>query len=215
MAGVRSFHRYRGETSFTMHRFIAILKEQIPEIAPTQTRYRVTQIPTDRTIRFYTANGLVDKPASHEGTRALYGYRHLLQVLAIKYLQSHYLPLVKIRSLVQNVGNRDLELLIPDIAPVTATHRLIAREDRRLLDRPFPFPAKSPTPGPQAPSAVPGLQPDVPSSIDAWHRLEIGPGIELHIHATALSPENRERLRGALLRELGVLRGWYGGEDTH
>ena len=65
-----------------------------------------------------------------EGSHARYGYRHLLQVMAIKYLQSQYLPLVKIRSLVENISNRDLELLIPEIAPVTAAHRGIARADR-------------------------------------------------------------------------------------
>jgi len=53
--------------------------------------------------------------------------------MAIKYLQSQYLPLVKIRSLVENISNRDLELLIPEIAPVTAAHRGIARADRVVM----------------------------------------------------------------------------------
>ena len=48
---------------------------------------------------------------------------------------------------------------------------------------------------------------------DTWRRVEIGPGIELHVHAAALSETDIERLRGALLRELGVLRGWFGDEE--
>ena len=137
MASVRSFHRYRGESSFTMSQFIAILREQLPQVAPSQTKYRVTEIPSERTIRFYTANKLVDKPVATEGAHARYGYRHLLQVLSIKYLQSQYLPLVKIRSLVENVSNRDLELLIPEISTVTAAHRGFAREDRPVVENSF------------------------------------------------------------------------------
>ena len=37
--------------------------------------------PTERTIRFYVTRGLVSPPEGR-GTAAVYGYRHLLQVLA-------------------------------------------------------------------------------------------------------------------------------------
>ena len=210
MASVRPFHRYRGESSLTMSQFIAILREQLPQVAPTQTKYRVTEIPSERTIRFYTANKLVEKPVAKEGSHARYGYRHLLQVMAIKYLQSQYLPLVKIRSLVENISNRDLELLIPDIAPVTAAHRGIARADRLVVENSF-LPQtfafhyrqlKQET----APADQISDDEDLP---DTWRRIEIGPGIELHVYASALTGTDIERLRGMLLRELGVLRGWF------
>src|SRR4029077_2791466 len=42
--------------------------------------------PTERTIRFYVTRGLVSAPEGR-GTAAVYGYRHLLQVLAIKLRQ--------------------------------------------------------------------------------------------------------------------------------
>ena len=42
--------------------------------------------PTERTIRFYVARGLVSPPDGR-GTAAVYSYRHLLQVLAIKLRQ--------------------------------------------------------------------------------------------------------------------------------
>ena len=42
--------------------------------------------PTERTIRFYVAQGLVSPPEGR-GTAATYSYRHLLQVLAIKLRQ--------------------------------------------------------------------------------------------------------------------------------
>lgn len=214
MATVRPFHRYRGESSLTMSQFIAILREQLPQVAPTQTKYRVTEIPSERTIRFYTANKLVDKPVPREGAHARYGYRHLLQVMAIKYLQSQYLPLVKIRSLVENISNRDLELLIPEIAPVTATHRGIARADRLVgensfLSQAFTFNARQ-----LKHETVPvDTGRDEGETPDTWRRVEIGPGIELHVHAAALAGTDIERLRGMLLRELGVLRGWFPDQE--
>ncbi len=42
--------------------------------------------PSERTIRFYVARGLVSPPDGR-GTAAVYSYRHLLQVLAIKLRQ--------------------------------------------------------------------------------------------------------------------------------
>ncbi len=215
MASVRPFHRYRGESSFTMSQFLAILREQLPQVAPSQTKYRVTVMPNERTIRFYTANSLVDKPVAREGSHPRYGYRHLLQIMAIKYLQSQYLPLVKIRSLVENSSNRDLELLIPEIAPVTAAHRGIAREDRLVIEnsflpKVFTFNSRQP-PGEQAP---PDGTSDENFTHNTWRRVEIGPRIELHVHTATLLDQDIERLRGMLLRELGVLRGWFGAEKT-
>lgn len=216
MAVVRPFHRYRGETSLTLPRLLTILKELLPIIAPEQTRYRVTTVPTERTIRFYTTQGLVDNPLGREGQFSLYGYRHLLQILAVKYLQSHYLPLRKIRSIVRNAGNRELEQLMPEIAPSSWTHLGFTRDDRRVGPN-SKAPASPVAPGAAA-SPAPGLAEEIPdvatdppveSAADSWHRLEVAPGIELHVHAAALTTTNRERLRGALLRELGVLRGWF------
>lgn len=210
MASVRPFHRYRGESSFTLPQIVGILKEQIPQVVPAQTKYKVTDVPTERTIRFYTARGLVDKPVGRDGANSRYGYRHVLQVLAVKYLQSHYLPLVKIKSLVANVSNRDLELMIPDIVPISAAHRGLAREDRRIVEQSLrPVPAQ-----PRASSAAAAPEEDANAiPHDAWHRIEVTPGVELHIHTAALTAENRERLRGALLREIGTLRGWLSPRD--
>ncbi|HLS48211.1 MAG TPA: MerR family transcriptional regulator, partial [Gemmatimonadales bacterium] len=42
--------------------------------------------PSERTIRFYVARGLVSPPEGR-GTAAVYTYKHLLQVLAIKLRQ--------------------------------------------------------------------------------------------------------------------------------
>lgn len=49
---------------------------------------RVREVPDRRTIRWYTTIGLLDRPAAMRGRTALYGRRHLLQLVAIKRLQA-------------------------------------------------------------------------------------------------------------------------------
>src|SRR5687768_15752223 len=51
---------------------------------PTNASARA--VPSARAVRFYVANRLLDRPEG-AGTAATYGYRHLLQLLAIKIRQ--------------------------------------------------------------------------------------------------------------------------------
>src|ERR1051326_3277724 len=53
-----------------------------------QQSRRVTEVPDTRSIRYYTTLGLVDRPAAMRGRTALYGERHLWQLVAIKRLQA-------------------------------------------------------------------------------------------------------------------------------
>jgi hypothetical protein len=59
---------------------------------------RVTQLPDARMIRWYATIGIVDKPSGFRGRTALYGHRHLLQLVAIKRLQAQGLPLAEIQA---------------------------------------------------------------------------------------------------------------------
>ena len=62
---------------------------------PTNASARAT--PSARAVRFYVANGLLDRPEG-AGTAATYGYRHLLQLLAIKIRQREGQTLDAIRQ---------------------------------------------------------------------------------------------------------------------
>ncbi|QKG22862.1 MerR family transcriptional regulator [Actinomadura verrucosospora] len=53
-----------------------------------QVNGRVRDLPNERLIRWYTTIGLVDPPAGRRGRAALYGPRHLLQLVAIKRRQA-------------------------------------------------------------------------------------------------------------------------------
>ena len=59
---------------------------------------RVRAVPDRRAIRWYTTIGLIDRPLAHRGRTALYGPRHLLQLVAVKRLQARGLPLVAIQQ---------------------------------------------------------------------------------------------------------------------
>jgi DNA-binding transcriptional MerR regulator len=80
---------------------------------------RVRVVPDRRSIRWYTTIGLVDRPAAHRGRTAMYGHRHLLQLVAIKRLQARGLPLVAIQA--ELAGATDAQLAgvarLPAVAP--------------------------------------------------------------------------------------------------
>jgi DNA-binding transcriptional MerR regulator len=89
---------------------------------------RVRAVPDRRAIRWYTTIGLIDRPVAHRGRTALYGPRHLLQLVAVKRLQARGLPLVAIQQ--ELAGATDSQLArvarLPEgVAPgpaVSASH---------------------------------------------------------------------------------------------
>jgi DNA-binding transcriptional MerR regulator len=69
---------------------------------------RVREVPDARTIRYYTTLGLLDRPAQMRGRTALYGRKHLLQLVAIKRLQAQGHTLVEIQQ--QLLGKNEAAL---------------------------------------------------------------------------------------------------------
>ena len=91
---------------------------------PGQPSGRVRAVPDRRAIRWYTTIGLIDRPVAHRGRTALYGLRHLLQLVAVKRLQATGMPLVAIQQ--ELAGATDAQLarvahLPLDSTPLTAT----------------------------------------------------------------------------------------------
>jgi DNA-binding transcriptional MerR regulator len=54
---------------------------------PSPKNGQVRAVPDERTVRYYAAIGLLDRPAAMRGRTALYESRHLAQIVAIKRLQ--------------------------------------------------------------------------------------------------------------------------------
>jgi hypothetical protein len=59
---------------------------------------RVREVPDRRVVRYYTTIGLLDRPAAMRGRTALYGVRHLAQLVAIKRRQGEGRSLTEIQA---------------------------------------------------------------------------------------------------------------------
>ena len=134
---------------------------------PGQDNGQVREVPDARTIRYYTTLGLVDRPASFSGRTALYGRRHLLQIVAIKRLQTEGLRLAEVQE--RLLGLPDAALArIARVAPASGPDgEASAPEEAPPLPaigfdrRPEPFwlatPALAMGPAPEAASLLVGI----------------------------------------------------------
>jgi hypothetical protein len=75
---------------------------------PPPRNGQVRAIPDERTIRYYAAIGLLDRPAAMRGRTALYGLMHLAQVVAIKRMQSSGKTLAEIQELWTTIDDATL-----------------------------------------------------------------------------------------------------------
>lgn len=66
---------------------------------PAPKNGQVRAVPDERTIRYYATLGLLDRPVAMRGRTALYGLRHLAQVVAIKRLQTAGRSLAEIQAM--------------------------------------------------------------------------------------------------------------------
>lgn len=142
-------------------------------LRPTNASAR--SAPSARSVRFYVANGLLDRPEG-AGTSATYNYRHLLQLLAVKIRQREGQTLERIRQEMQGVMGDALE--------------------RRVAQ------SLAPALGAGADAVVRAADADAPLS---WRRLPVADGIELHVRddSPAAREESLLAMREAVRAALG------------
>jgi DNA-binding transcriptional MerR regulator len=92
----------------TMEELVDAADGIVAELAPRQTRYKVTDRPDARTIRYYVTQGLLPKPLGYDGGRARYGGTHLLRLLFIKQLQADHHTLTRIGALLEGKTDEDV-----------------------------------------------------------------------------------------------------------
>jgi DNA-binding transcriptional MerR regulator len=176
----------------------------IGRFVPRQERSCVSEVPDERMVRYYSTEGLISPPEGRQGASAVYGYRHLLELLVIKRLQAEHLPIRKIKELVENKGERELEQL------------LNAEEQGRRRER-GGNPASEylesllSTASARLASLAPAVQSSslsysvAPASPTAWARVEIEPGLEVHIredYELSDDAKQRQRLARTILGEI-------------
>ena len=145
-------------------------------LRPTNASARAA--PSARAVRFYVANRLLDRPDGL-GTSATYGYRHLLQLLAIKIRQREGRTLDAIKAEMLEVAGDALERRVAQsLAPALG----VGADTAALRDRA----------GEESPLA--------------WRRLQVADGIELHVREGGPAARDaaliamREAVRAALGR---------------
>jgi DNA-binding transcriptional MerR regulator len=161
-----------------------------------QARGTVTSVPDERTIRYYMAEGLVQTPEEKQGTASVFGYLNLLQLLTVKKLQAEHLPIRKIRELVAGKSEQELETLLG----IGSTKKSRETDAKRYLES-LLAPSSAPAAAPLK-QAAPAPQTDQSQS---WQRVEIEPGLELHIRSD-YAPPTSARTKSLLEKAIHRLR---------
>jgi len=156
-------------------------------------------LPGERTIRFYVARGLVSPPEGR-GTAATYGYRHLLQVLAIKLRQMEGATLEALAKELAELAGDMLERRV-----ASALGPALPLPERVLAGHGTPAPRGRVARAMQSALPAPGQAPR-PSTC---RRIPCGPGVELLLddrHPALRSPG----AEAVLAREVAQLLGAAG-----
>jgi len=151
---------------------------------------QVRAIPDLRTIRYYTSLGLLDRPAAMRGRTALYGGRHLLQLVAVKRLQADGLSLSEVQTQLTGLDDGALAAIarVAEPSPVVSDAAVSAepspprREARFWATRPSP-PADDAAFAPAQEGGGPS-----PDAIARWKMttravLALAPGVSLVIES--------------------------------
>jgi DNA-binding transcriptional MerR regulator len=144
---------------------IGELAERAADVLGTDSQVsgRVRDVPNERLIRWYATIGLVDPPITRRGRIALYGRRHLLQLVAIKRRQAAGLSIAAIQA--ELAGATDAALQAIARLPGTETPATeppdVAVRSRHAGRLPAAAPAASVTPAGtaaalEAPAGRPG-----------------------------------------------------------
>src|SRR3954454_8894471 len=86
----------------------------------TQSNGRVRDVPNERLIRWYVTIGLLDPPLARRGRIALYGHRHLAQLVAVKRRQAAGRSIAEIQAELTGATDTSLEA-IAQLPPALAT----------------------------------------------------------------------------------------------
>jgi hypothetical protein len=104
------------EASWTLDELVRRVAVALADPAyPGAPNGRVRQLPDRRAVRWYTTTGLVDRPLM-QGRTALYGARHLLQLVAVKRRQAEGRSLAEIQAELTGVTDATLRRVaaVPD-----------------------------------------------------------------------------------------------------
>jgi len=186
----------KGRKYVGLPEFARVSGQLVSELQLEQQRGTVTSVPDERTIRYYLAEGLIQTPEERQGTASVFNYLNLLQLLTVKKLQAEHLPIRKIRELVAGKSEQELETLLGVRGPSGKN-----TEAKRYLESLL---APAPNSPPTETAAAPAQHLD--ASPPSWQRVEIEPGLELHVRSDYAPPATTGKTRSLLERAIHRLR---------
>ena len=186
----------KGRKYVGLPEFARVSGQLVADLQLEQQRGTVTSVPDERTIRYYLAEGLIQTPEERQGTASVFSYLNLLQLLTVKKLQAEHLPIRKIRELVAGKSEQELETLLGVRGPSGKN-----TEAKRYLESLL---APAPSAPPTETAAAPLQQLD--ASPPSWQRVEIEPGLELHVRSDYAPPATTGKTRSLLERAIHRLR---------
>ncbi|MBE1532916.1 helix-turn-helix domain-containing protein [Actinomadura algeriensis] len=126
-----------------------------------QANGRVRDLPNERLIRWYTTIGLLDPPLGRRGRTALYGRRHLLQLVAVKRRQAAGRSIAEIQVELAAATDETLEriaALPPSSSGESPPREGFWRHRPDISHRPATVPAALPGHHPPRPTVVQGVR---------------------------------------------------------
>lgn len=200
------------DETWTLSELVAEVAARIAAL-PAPSNGQVRAVPDERTVRYYGTIGLLDRPLAMRGRTALYGRRHLAQVVAIKRLQAMGQSLAEIQALWPTLDEPTLARMSGvALPPGAAGARAPGRKDF-WKSAPAEEPAASAaavTPEPAVAPAPVAAASAAPLAVEL--RVELSPGISLSLamsHDLALTTADVRAIRAAaapLLEELARCR---------
>jgi len=193
-----------------MQQLVAEVATRIAAL-PAPRNGQVRAVPDDRTIRYYATIGLLDRPAELRGRTALYGTKHVAQIVAIKRLQTMGRSLSEIQGLWPTLDDATLARMSGVVlgAPDPAAPR-VAFWKREPAAREGATSGGEPA---LASSSVASPAPATGSGGAVELRVELAPNVTLSLalvdDSVAISPADVRALRAAaapLLAELASRR---------
>jgi DNA-binding transcriptional MerR regulator len=179
------------DVEWTLTELVAEAASSIATLPPPKNG-QVRAVPDERTVRYYGTLGLLDRPLAMRGRTALYGRRHLAQVVAIKRLQGAGRSLAEIQTLWTTLDDTTLARM----SGVDVGGKRAGRRDFWKTPPVIPVPApRSPTPYPTPPRSLP-----MPTAAPVELRVELASGATLVLAVPAdasISPADVAALRAA------------------
>ncbi len=214
------------QSQWTLEEFVEVVNELLPQFLPLpEGETRILEAVNPRLVRHYTTQGLLDKP-QRSGREVRYGYRHLLQLLLLRRLLMEGYGSGAIERLSLSQSNAELEALLQggvQLKAETANPALAflqqIQQRQQNLDAAAPSPPLAQTdpripPSAAAPaaatppSAAPAAPQTVPNKSQRWLRVEVLPGLELHIREDFVypsSPYEQQNLQQLIADQLSIL----------